>query len=117
MHRRKDRMVTRMLNEKIFELKAELRKMTKGDLLRMVLTQKERKCLLGGVCPFLLEYQYILFCVSEILEQGCQVERQRLHSGHNGQPEAESSQRLLEPPVGTWFPGFQLGRGSEFSKQ
>ncbi len=65
-----------MLNEKILQFKAELRNMTKGDLLNMVLNQKERKCLLGGVCPFLFEYRCILFCASEILGQGCQVERQ-----------------------------------------
>jgi hypothetical protein len=56
-----------MPDDIVFKLKAELRKMTKGDLLRMVLSQKERKCVLGGVCPFLLEYRHILFCVSEIL--------------------------------------------------
>ncbi len=66
-----------MPNEKFFQFKAELRKMTKGDLLRMVLSQKERKCVLGKFCPFLLEYRCILFCVSEILGQGCQVERQK----------------------------------------
>jgi len=67
-----------MLNEKILQFKAELRRMRKGDLLRIVLSQKERKCVLGGVCRFLLEYRRILFCVSEILGQGCQVERQKV---------------------------------------
>ena len=90
----------------VFKLKAELRKMTKGDLLRMVLSQKERKCVLGGVCPFLFEYRRILFCVSEILGQGCQVERQRLDSVQEAQSESESSQRPVELPVVICLPGF-----------
>jgi hypothetical protein len=88
-----------MLDEKVFQLKAELRKVTKGDLLRMVLNQTEKNCLLGGVCPFLLEYQHILFCVSEILGQGCQAERQRADSVQEVQSEGESSQKPMEVPV------------------
>jgi hypothetical protein len=100
-----------MLNEKIFQLKAELRKMTKGNLLRMVLNQKEKKCLLGGICPFLLEYQRILFCVSEILGQGCRVERQPLDSGQEAQSESESSQIPTGVPVCLWSSRFhQSGR-------
>ena len=95
-----------MPDEKIFQLKTELRKMRKGDLLKIVLNQKEKKCLLGGVCPFLLEYQRILFCVSETLGQGCQIERQRLDSVQEAQSEGESSQKPVEVSVGTWLPGF-----------
>ena len=95
-----------MLNEKILQFKAELRKMRKGDLLRMVLSQKERKCVLGGKCPFLFEYRRILFCVSEILGQGCQVERQGLDSGQDAQSESEGSQRAKELWVEIWLPGF-----------
>jgi hypothetical protein len=94
-----------MLNEKIFQLKAELRKMTKGNLLRMVLNQKEKKCLLGGICPFLLEYRRILFCVSEILCQGCQMER--LHSNHNAQGQGDHSQKPMAAPDARWLPGFR----------
>jgi len=65
----------------------------------MVLNQKGRKCLLGGVCPFLLEYRRILFCVSEILGQGCQTERQRLDSVQEAQRESESSQKALKLPI------------------
>ena len=105
-----------MLNEKILQFKAELRKMRKGDLLRIVLSQKERKCLLGAVCPFLFEYRRILFCLSEVLRQGCQVERQRLDSVQEAQSESESSQRPKELWVGT----SQLlifGRGSGFGQE
>ena len=94
------------MKDDVFKLKAELRKLRERDLLRMVLNQKERKCVLGGKCPFLLEYQRILFCVSEILGQGCQVERQRLDSGQDGQSESEGSQRVKELWVEIWLPGF-----------
>ncbi|MDP3017433.1 MAG: hypothetical protein Q8N70_10235, partial [Deltaproteobacteria bacterium] len=46
-------------------------------LLKIVFGQKEKKCLLGGTYPFLFEYQNILFCVSEILGQGCQMAKSR----------------------------------------
>ena len=105
-----------MLNEKILQFKSELRTMRKEDLLRMVSSQKERKCVLGGLCRFLLEYRRILFCVSEILGQGCQVERQRLDSGQEAESESESSQRPKELCVGT----SQLlifGRGPGFGQE
>ncbi len=76
-----------MAGEKIFQARAELRQMAKVNLLRMAFCQKEKKCVLGGVCPFLLEYQCILFCISEILGQGCQIEELRLLSDENGQSE------------------------------
>jgi hypothetical protein len=41
-----------MPDENVFKLKTELRKMRKRDLLKMVLNQKEKNCLLGGACPF-----------------------------------------------------------------
>jgi hypothetical protein len=72
-----------MAGEKIFRARAELRRMAKANLLKMAFCQKEKKCLLGGTCPFLLEYQCILFCVSEIMGQGCQIEKLRLLSNEN----------------------------------
>jgi hypothetical protein len=88
-----------MPDDIVFKLKAELRKMTKANLLKMALGQKEKNCLLGGVCPFLLEYQHILFCISEILGQGCQMERQRLDSVQQAQSESERLQKPMELPV------------------
>ncbi len=94
------------MKDDVFKLKAELRKLRERDLLRMVLNQKEGKCVLGGVCRFLLEYRGILFCVSEILGQGCQVEKQGLDSGQDAQSESEGSQRAKELWVEIWLPGF-----------
>jgi len=59
-----------MADEKIFQARAELRQMAKTNLFKMAMAfcQMEKNCLLGeGTSPFLLEYQHILFCVSEIL--------------------------------------------------
>jgi hypothetical protein len=72
----------------------------------IVFEKKEKNCLLGGLCPFLLEYQRILFCVSEILGQECQIERQKLDFVREAQSKGENSQKPAEPPVGTWLPGF-----------
>jgi hypothetical protein len=105
-----------MKDDIVFELKAELRKMKRGDLLRMGFNQEEKNCLLGGVCPFLLEYRCILYCVSEVLRQGCQVERQKIVSVQEDQSESESSQRPKELFIGT----SQLlifGKGSGFSQE
>ena len=83
--------IAEMQDGAVFRFKEELRKMKKGDLLKMVINQRERKCVLGGLCRFLLEYRRIIFCVSEILGRGCQVERQKLSSGQDGQNESEGS--------------------------
>ncbi len=93
-----------MPDDIVFKLKAELRKMTKANLLKMALGQKEKNCLLGGVCPFLFEYRRILFCISEILGQGCQMEK--LHFDHEAQGEGGRSQKPMEAPDRPWLPGF-----------
>src|SRR4030066_399384 len=99
-----------MTAEEIFQARAELRRMAKANLLKMAFYQKEKNCVLGGSCPFLLEYQSILFCVSEIMGQGCQVEKLRQLSAENGHSEDESPQRIAKdmarenqgPLTGLW---------------
>ncbi len=110
--------IDQMLDSAVFTFKAELRKITKRNLLEMALSQREKYCLLGGHCPFLLEYRCIRFCISEILGQGCQGERQRLDSVQQAQSESEGLQTIVELPVGTWVPGIPiLGRGSGCSQE
>jgi hypothetical protein len=59
-----------------FKVRSELRRMRGGDLFKLVVSQRMSKCLIGGVaCPLYLHYKEFSFCVSEILGQGCQVER------------------------------------------
>ena len=94
-----------MADEKIFQARAELRRMAKANLLKMALCQKEKNCVLGGVCPFLLEYQCILFCVSEILGQGCQIEKLRLLSDENAQNEGWFSPKAVKLAIEPCLPG------------
>jgi hypothetical protein len=65
-----------MVGEKNFQDRGELRRMANGNLWKTVFCQKEKKCVLGGVCPFLLEYQYSLFCVSEIMGRDAILKKQ-----------------------------------------
>jgi len=95
-----------MADKKILQARTKLRKMAKANILKMVFCQREKKCLLGGgICPFLLEYQHILFCVSETLGHGCQIEKLRLLSDENAQSEEESSQNTVRRVVGPCLPG------------
>jgi len=60
----------------VYKSKNELRKMSRGDLFKVALTQRMSNCIIGGqACGFHLQYEGGNFCVSEILREGCQVER------------------------------------------
>jgi hypothetical protein len=104
-----------MTAEKVYKARAELRRMTKSNLLKMAFHQKEKNCVLGGACPFLLEYQSILFCISEIMGKGCQVEKLRMDSDESGQSEDERARNVPKdmarenqgPLAGLW----NLGNG------
>jgi len=58
-------------------VRAELRRLGAGRLLKMAINQKESRCILIGLCPFYFKYQGNGFCVSELLREGYQVERIR----------------------------------------
>jgi hypothetical protein len=46
------------------------------DLFKMALSRRMSNCLIGGrPCGFLFQYEGSNFCVSEILGEGCQVEK------------------------------------------
>ncbi len=95
-----------MADEKIFQARRKLRRMAKANLLKMTFSQKEKLCLLGGgPCPFLLEYQRALFCVSETLGHGCQIEKLELPSDENAKNEGESCQKAVMIAVGPCLPG------------
>jgi hypothetical protein len=58
--------------------KGELRRMFRGDLLRLVAEQRISNCVVnGGWCCFHVQYKELNFCVSEILKEGCQFEKLR----------------------------------------
>jgi hypothetical protein len=69
--------IAQMRDDTVFKLKAELRKMRKGDFLRTVLSQKERKCAVGGVCPFLLEYDAFFFVFRKSWDKGARSKGKR----------------------------------------
>jgi len=41
----------------------------------MLMSQKESKCLLNGLCSLHFDYKGYTFCLSEILGEGCESER------------------------------------------
>jgi hypothetical protein len=60
----------------VLKSRAELRKMKRGNLLKLAAYQRISKCLIGGVaCRFYLHHKGHTFCVSEILGQSCQIEK------------------------------------------
>jgi len=59
-----------------FKVRSELRRMGRGNLLKLAASQRISKCLIRGVtCCFYLQYKEFSFCVSEILGQSCQLEK------------------------------------------
>jgi hypothetical protein len=60
----------------VLTIKGELRRKKPRELFRLVANQRIPKCLIGGtVCCYYLRYGEGDFCISEILGQGCQLER------------------------------------------
>ncbi len=48
--------------------------MGKKKLFKILMSQKESKCLLNGLCSLLFKYRGYTFCLSEVLGQGCEIE-------------------------------------------
>jgi hypothetical protein len=60
----------------ILEGRTELKRMSRGSLFTLVANQRISKCVIGAkACGFSLKYQEIHFCVSELMGNGCLVER------------------------------------------
>jgi hypothetical protein len=68
----------------VYEARSELRRMCRRDLWKLVSAQRISGCLIGGrACCLYLHYKGFNFCASEIIGQGCQVERSaRLAEAH-----------------------------------
>jgi len=59
-----------------YQARNELRRMSRRYLLSLASTQRVSKCFLGvRACCLHLHYKGFNFCVSEIMGEGCQVER------------------------------------------
>ena len=63
----------------ILRARSELKRMSKGDLFKLVEKQRISRCLIGAKpCGLSLQYHGIHFCVSELLGKGCLVQRLEL---------------------------------------
>jgi hypothetical protein len=59
-----------------YKARSELRRMSRQGLLTLVSAQRISGCLIGGrACGLCLRYKGFNFCVSEIMGEGCQVEK------------------------------------------
>ena len=55
-------------------VRLELRRLGSKRLFKILVNQKESKCLMHGLCPLLFKYKGYTFCLSEVLGQGCEIE-------------------------------------------
>jgi hypothetical protein len=86
------------------KIRAELRKMGRKKLLRLVTKQKISNCLIGGTaCRFHLRHKEFSFCASEIMGHSCQLEKLKKLEEVYQRPEL----------IGRLLP-FVLGIGTEF---
>ncbi len=81
-------------------VRAELRRMGRKNLLKMLMSQKESKCLLDGICSLHFEYKGYTFCLSEILGEGCESEKlEKMEKERCEREEAQTSQENLDIPL------------------
>jgi len=86
----------------VYKAKTELRRMDRGELFKLALGQGISTCSIGGgTCRFYLHYGGFNFCLSEILGQGCQVEKvEILDNCPKDRQEVNCSLPFMEKPNG-----------------
>jgi hypothetical protein len=55
-------------------VRLELRGSGRKKLFKILMSQKESKCLMHGFCSLLFKYEGYTFCLSEVLGHGCEIE-------------------------------------------
>lgn len=71
--------------------RSELKRMGFKELLQIATKQKIRTCIMiNNPCPFYFRYDSFNFCVSEILGEGCQVDRLDQFIGDRHQTNGET---------------------------
>ena len=81
-------------------VKAELRRMGRKNLFKMLMSQKESKCLLDGLCSLHFQYKGYTFCLSEVLGEGCESEKlKKLEKEASEREEAQASQENTDVPL------------------
>jgi hypothetical protein len=85
---------------KFYEARNKLRRVAKTDLFELASKQGISRCVIGGrACGLYFRYEGFGFCVSEILGQGCQVERSKtLENCHEDLKEIDCPPPLVEDP-------------------
>ncbi len=82
----------------VYKARCALRSMVKRHLFRLVSAQRISGCLIGGqVCSLYFHYQGFNFCVSEIMGEGCQVEKSaKVEEVYQGQDEISCPLPLMD---------------------
>jgi hypothetical protein len=89
----------------IYRLRTELRHLTDRELLERAFGQKEKGCILGGLCQYKIIYKGAGFCISELLGKGCEMEYLRkLLADEDAKSKRQSSEKPLQLPIGLRFP-------------
>ena len=56
-------------------VRLEVCRLGNKNLYKILMNQKESKCVLYGFCSLLFKYEGFTFCLSEVLGQGCEIEK------------------------------------------
>jgi len=68
--------------------------------LKILMNQKESKCLLYGFCSLLFKYEGYTFCLSEVLGHGCEIEKlKKLEKEICKSEEGPPSEEEVEVPL------------------
>jgi len=87
-------------------VRAEVRRLGKKNLFKMLMGQKESRCLLNGLCSFYFEYKGYTFCISEILGEGCESQKLKKLEQEACEPkEGLMSEENVEVPLFDWMKG------------
>ncbi len=85
-------------------VRAEVRRLGKKRLFKMLTGQKESRCLLNGLCSLRFEYKGYTFCISEVLGEGCELEKlKKLEQEACEAEEGLMSEEKVEVPLFDWM--------------
>jgi hypothetical protein len=85
-------------------LRKELRHLQDKELLEMAFKQKQKDCVLGGLCQYKIIYKGAGFCILELLGKGCEIEYlQKLLGDEDAKSGEQSHDECLQLPIGLRF--------------
>ena len=90
----------------IYRYRRELRHLTVKELLEVAFRQKEKECVLGGICQYKIAYEGAGFCILELLGKGCEAEcLRKLLADEAAESKDQGSEEPLPLPIGPRLPG------------